>query len=374
MPVIARALWMQGVRTTVATTDDDGPGARLDVAPGQITANEQGVETIYFRKDTEFYKVSFGVHRWLRRHIGEFDAVHIHALFSFSSVAAARSARRARVPYVVRPLGVLNRWGVENRRRLVKRWSLRYVERPILLHAAALHFTSEAEKREAIETVPEAAGVPSAVIPLPVEVPRCSVGAKGFWDEFPAAREGQVILFLSRIDPKKGVELLLEVFQSICTRIADALLVIAGGGEAGYVRSLKLRAEQMGIDDRIIWTGFLAGERKAAAFAAATVFVLPSYSENFGIAAAEALAAGVPSVLSHQVGLADEVANAGAAIVTRCDVRELADAIELILCDDRIRNELATKAKAFVQSYYSLEAVGEQLVTLYRRVINRADE
>jgi glycosyltransferase involved in cell wall biosynthesis len=365
LPLMTRALALHGVRTTIATTDDDGPRTRLDVPIGRIVSTEGGA-TIYFRKTTEFYKVSAGLRCWLKRHVEEFDVVHVHALFSFSSLGAARAARNARVPYIVRPLGVLNRWGIQNRRRLLKQCSLRWVERPALLRAAALHFTSAAEKREAAEAIPEIAHVPSAIIPPPIDVRPSRGDASDFQKEFPATKERHVILFLSRIDPKKGIELLLEAFAKI--RSDGAMLVIAGDGETDYVQSLKLMAEQLRIGDRTLWTGFLSGERKWGAFGAATIFVLPSYSENFGIAAAEALAAGVPCILSRGVALAEKAGAAGAAIVTRCDAPELANAIERVLNDDRVREGLATKAAAFIESNYSLEAVGAQMVELYRRV------
>src|SRR6266480_579257 len=114
------------------------------------------------------YKISFGLTRWLRANITQFDLVHVHALFSFSSTAAARIAHKKNVPYIVRPLGVLNRWGMGNRRRIPKLISFRFVELPILLKAAAIHYTSEAERDEAALLDARLAEHESAVIPLPV--------------------------------------------------------------------------------------------------------------------------------------------------------------------------------------------------------------
>ena len=108
-----------------------------------------GVNCIFFRRNFLPYKISFSLRRWLTRHVSEFDLVHIHALFSFSSWAAASAARKHQVPYVVRPLGVLNRWGLANRRPLLKRIWLRFIEIPLLRRAAAIHYTAESEREEA---------------------------------------------------------------------------------------------------------------------------------------------------------------------------------------------------------------------------------
>src|SRR5256714_2353929 len=227
LPLFTSAIAQQGATVTVATTDDDRPGSRLDVPLNEFVPGKGGATYIYFRKNTEFYKISRGLGRWLRRHVGEYDVVHIHALFSFASFAAARAARRAGVPYIVRPLGVLNRWGLENRRRFVKRWSLKTIELPILRGAAAIHYTAEAERTEAAAAHPDIASLRSAVIPIPVE-PTPSTRAMDIQTRFPITAGRRVILFLSRLDRKKGIELLLSAFQELRQEFPDALLVIAG--------------------------------------------------------------------------------------------------------------------------------------------------
>src|SRR5881394_2386304 len=146
LPAIADALMRKGAEVTIATTDDDGPGKHLSVPLGIPVMLASGARCFYFRKTTEFYKVSRSMLRWLRGHVHEFDVLHIHALFSFCSIAAARIASRQHVPYVVRPLGVLNRWGMENRRPALKQLSLRFLDLPALRRAASIHFTSGRER------------------------------------------------------------------------------------------------------------------------------------------------------------------------------------------------------------------------------------
>ncbi len=163
----ANASKWPGIETLIATTDDDGGPARMDVPLGTIIERD-GIRQIFFRRDFLPYKISFSLRRWLDRHVREFDIVHIHALFSFSSFAAARAARKQGVPYIVRPLGVLSRWGIENRRPFLKRFWMRFIELPLLRRAAAMHYTTEAERDEAIALYPALAGLASFIVPIPV--------------------------------------------------------------------------------------------------------------------------------------------------------------------------------------------------------------
>src|ERR1700722_13211406 len=136
-----------GIETHIATTDDNGPG-RLPVSCG-TPVMQDGVTYWYFPRQTRFYTFSWPLAAWLARHVREFDLVHIHALFSFATLPAAVLARWYRVPYVVRPLGTLNEWGMKNRRPWIKWLSFRVIESRILKHAALIHYTSEQERREA---------------------------------------------------------------------------------------------------------------------------------------------------------------------------------------------------------------------------------
>ena len=145
-----------GAETLVVTTGDNEPGTK-----------ETAVRC--FRRNFQPYKISFSLRRWLNRHVREFDLVHIHALFSFSSWAAAHAAQKQNVPYVIRPLGVLNRWGLTNRRRFLKQFWLRFIEAPALERAAAIHYTSQAERDQAAMISEQIARLPWFMIPIPVD-------------------------------------------------------------------------------------------------------------------------------------------------------------------------------------------------------------
>ncbi len=368
---MARALAIVDVDVTIATTDDDGNDARLKVPIGEVV-EEEGTHVYYFPRNILPYKVSFGLNRWLNSNVAKFDVVHVHALFSFSSTTAARAARRHGVPYIVRPLGVLNRWGLENRRAFLKQVSLRLVELPILRDAAAIHYTSETEKLEASRISNTIASQKSAVIPLPIET------AKGkpedFRQRFPQVAGRKMILFLSRIDEKKGIELLLGAFADVRRQISDTVLVVAGNGDANYLRKLSQRAKELAIADAVVWTGHLDGGIKSGAFAAADVFVLPSYSENFGVAAAEALASGVPTIVTEPVAIGGDIRSYDAGVVVKNDSAELAAAIRNILSQPDLASRLATNAQRLATERYDMSAVGRQLRELYDSVLKSKSE
>ncbi|MBK7137367.1 MAG: glycosyltransferase [Rhodocyclales bacterium] len=363
--LIERALRAQGVEVETATTDDDGTDKRK-VRPGGTPIEEDGAVFRYFPKRSEFYKVAPAFSRWIGRHVRDYDVVHIHALFSFTSVVAARAARRAGVPYVLRPLGTLSRYGVTRRRPWLKRLSLKLVEGPLLRHAAAVHFTAEAERAEAEEL-----GIPMRSVVIPLAVAAGPVAEPGlFVARFPQLQGKRILLFLSRLDPKKNVEGLLRAFRLIEDSLPGTRLVIAGDGEAGYVAGLKRLANELGLADRVVWTGFIDGELKVSAYATAQVFVLPSFSENFGIAAAEALMAGLPCVLGEGVAIAEEVAAAGAGLAVPPAPEAIAAALRMVLADDADRTEMGRRAAALARERYSVDAMGLRLVALYEGVVH----
>ena len=304
---IEQALADRGVEVTTVTTNDDGDTRTLPVACGEPIATRCATRW-YFPRNTVFFKVSVGLSRWLKDNIPSFDLVHAHALFSFAPIAAAFLARRAGVPYVLRPLGVLAPYGMTRHHPMFKKASFALIERGLIESASAVHFTSSTEQAEA-----EALGLKcrGAVIPLGINVK--AIPKIVFVERKPG--EAFHLLFLSRIDRKKNLEGLLQGLRIVLSRNPKVILDIAGDGDPQYVALLQSFTRNIGVDSHVNWLGYVDGERKAEALAAASAFVLPSYSENFGIAVVEALAAGLPCLVSRGVSISDEVAKAGAGMM-----------------------------------------------------------
>jgi glycosyltransferase involved in cell wall biosynthesis len=360
----ARALRENGIEMSLVTTAVANP----PVANLVPQFERDGIPCFAFHRNFRLYKISFALARWVNRNVRQFDLIHIHAVFSFSSLMTARAAQRYGIPYIVRPLGILNRWGMENRRPLLKRLSFRTIELSILRKAAAIHYTTEAERIEAAEVHPDIRRLASFVIPVPVSVADNLKSAPPFSELFPQAKGRRLILFLSRLDLKKGIELLLKSFATLSQREPDVTLVIAGEGTPSYVETLRRLAADLKISQAVLWVGHLKGSQKGSALAAAAMFVLPSYSENFGIAAAEALAAGVPTILTDAVALSRDAAAADAALVIKPDQDALQAAMSRMLNDGELRHRLSVHGAAFAAELYSHRAVGAALARQYRQI------
>lgn len=347
------ALAAVGVECAVATTC-----ARSRV---RIAVN---APLVTFARHTRFYKCAFGLVPWLTREVARFDLVHTHALFSFAPLAAARAARSARVPYVMRPLGALNAWGVANRRPWLKRGSLALLEAPLLRAAARVHFTADAEAEAARAEIGPLRG---AVIPLGVAGPTGPTALSHARDRRSAGPP--TLLYLSRLAPIKNLEGLLDAWAQLGAVRGDAILEIAGDGDRAYLASLEARARGHGVAATIRWLGALDGAAKAAAFERASLFVLPSHSENFGNAVAEAAMAGLPLIVSTRVPLHAEITDAGAGWACGTDPDSIAAALGIALDPATDLRSIGARAVELARRRWSLDAMGHALKAMYEEIL-----
>jgi glycosyltransferase involved in cell wall biosynthesis len=353
------ALHASGVDVDLVTTDDDGPGRHLAVPLG-VLQEQRGYRVAYFRRQLGPYTFSAPLLQWLRCNAHRYDVVHAHGLFTFAPVAAALCARARGVPYVLRPNGVLNQWGLTHRRPQLKRVSLQLVERRLLSSAAFVHFTSENELADA-----RALDIPMCplVMPLGVNAPGpASIAAQR---DATAPR----ILFLARIVPIKNLDLLLQAFGRIADRFPTARVVVAGDGTRDDVEPLKRMAGELGIGERIDWLGFVQGEARESAFRTATLLTLPSTAENFGIAAVEALARGIPVVVSRGVGVAERILEARAGLVCEPAVDDIADCLARLLADPGLQREMGQAARRLYTQEYTPQATGRKLREAYESIL-----
>lgn len=358
---LLEALRRRGIAADLATTC-----ARRDVSWHRGSRQQPlagGGVVRYFRRQTRFYYASLPLLRWLASNVRNYDVVHLHGLFSFAPTIAGICARSARVPYIMRPYGTLNAWGREHRRPALKKLSIAAVERPILNSAARIHFVSRSELEQARDV-----GFAAQPIVLPLGLDVTSAAALPVMQ--PHSGAAPVVLFLSRIDPIKNLDLLLDAFALVARTHPTATLVVAGDGPPDLVQSLRSRADGLGIGRKVQWVGFVRAERKAALLQQASLFVLPSASENFGVAAAEAMAAGLPVVVSKGVGISDIIAEAGAGLIVEAAVEQIASAIARLLSDEDERRRMGLAGHTLVAEKLSLEAMGRNLEELYASIAN----
>lgn len=291
--------------------------------------------------------------KWLWTAVKSYDVVHTHALFSSNSSACAWIARHRRVPYVMRPLGTLSPYTFSARKRFLKRLYFGMIERRLLNDAFAVHFTADLEERKASRHGLRARPV---VIPIPyngAHVP-------------PQARDDATVLFLSRIHPVKGLLVLLRAFAQVLAHKSNAKLIIAGAGSKPFEDQVRREVVVLGLSDAVEFLGFVDGEAKSALLSRATIFALPSFQENFGMAIVEALASSIPVVITREVDLWPDVSEFGSGIVIQNDVAELTAALLRLLADPSLRDEMGRNGVRQVRERYSPSVVGEQLANLYR--------
>jgi glycosyltransferase involved in cell wall biosynthesis len=305
---IARAALSFGQQTTVVCLDD----------PGEPFLDDNAFRTVALGPVSGTYGYSSRLVPWLRAHAYEFDAVIVNGLWQYVGLAVRRALHGTAVPYFVFPHGMLDPYFKRAYPlKHLKKWLYwPWAEYRILRDARAVFFTSEEEMLLARRSFwlyrcnEIVAGLGAAPPPIGREA---ATGA--FLDRFPELNDRRRLLFLGRIHPKKGCDLLIEAFAGTVGADPRWQLVIAGPGDEAYVGELQAQAHRLGIADRITWTGMLTGTEKWGAFYAAEVFCLPSHQENFGIAVAEALACGTPVLVSDKVNIWREVDRDGAGFV-----------------------------------------------------------
>jgi glycosyltransferase involved in cell wall biosynthesis len=254
---------------------------------------------------------------WLQKHAHEFDAVVLHGLWQYTSYGSWQALRGSGVPYFVYPHGMLDPWFKRQYPiKHLKKWLYwPWAEYRVLRDAAAVLFTAEEEARLARQSFwlyRAKEQVLGYGLSLDDAAQRSTPHA--LLQAHPVLRGKRLLLFLGRLHEKKGCDLLIAAFAKVADQVPALHLVMAGPDQTGLRASLEQQAARLGVAQRITWTGMLQGEMKWSALRAAEVFVLPSHQENFGIAVAEALAMGVPTLISKRVNIWREIVTAGAGL------------------------------------------------------------
>lgn len=297
---------------------------------------------------------TWGMGSKVRQLVGAADVVHIHAIWEEIQHQAAKACQHLNKPYVISPQGMLDSFCLHHHGALKKSAYLWLRLRSHLERATAIHFTAEAER---IAASPLGLSTPSIIEPLAVDLKEfAQLPPRGtFRSKYPMIGDRTMLLFLSRVHPKKGLDLLIPAFAK--AKKGDAVLVIAGPGSDEYMAEVKGWVDQHGVSDRVIFTGMLHGAERVAAFAEADLFVLPSYQENFGIAVVESLAAGTPVVISTGVNIHTDVAEARVGATVPVEVEPLTAALSRWLNDINLRREAGRRAIPFVRRRYDWNVV-----------------
>jgi glycosyltransferase involved in cell wall biosynthesis len=359
---LCRALAAQGHTTDVFTTNVDGPGDS-DVPLGR-PVDLEGVQVTYFpsRRLRRLYW-SPPLRRALLDRVADYDLVHVHAIYLWPTWMAARAARARGVPYIVSPRGMLVPQLIQRKNRWIKQAWIHLIERPNLERAAAVHTTSEIEAHHLAGF-----GWPLqkvVTIPHGVDDPPAEDGAILSPDIAAAIAGAPPVLAFGRISWEKGLDRLIAALP-----LAPTARVVIAGGDGGQAGALAEQARKLAVADRVtIVARHVDGADKEALFAAAALFAMTSLSENFGLAAFEAMRRGLPVLATPDVGMSEIVRKADAGVIVDPTAEDIARGLVMLLDNRDASRAMGRRGRDLVVAEYGWSAVAAQMTDVYRAAI-----
>lgn len=358
---MARALAARGHAVTILAGDEGDPP--VDLAAARAAGVE--IETFPLAFPRRFMRAP-GLGRALAAAVPGADLVHIHSLYLYHTWTAGRLCRRHGVPFVLSPHGSLDPYLY--RRHRLRKWVVEELFQNALMRAAdALYLITEEERDLAR---PVSNGAPGVVVPLGLHIgDYAALPAKGtFRAAHPEIGDRPILLFFGRLNFKKGLDLLVPAFARARARGVDLHLVLAGPDDdmADKVRGWLAEA---GLTAHATFTGRLAGADSLALLADSDLFVLSSYTENFGIAVVEAMACGLPVLISDRVNIWREVAAAGAGRVEPCDAERFGDAITEMFADPAAMARMGENGRRCASDQFDWARIAARMEEAYAGLI-----
>jgi glycosyltransferase involved in cell wall biosynthesis len=361
---LAQGVGNLGVSVDIITTNANGSD-KLDV-PLNIWIQEKYYRVRYFpcwhRNDFIF---SPSLNGWLFNHVRNYDLVHTNTVFAPLVSLTYWVCKLRKIPYIITPHGMLEPWALS-----YKGWKKQFYyalfEKPALQQTSAIHVLASSEA----ENVKSLGFQHTIVIPNGIHrqefetLPEPEI----FYQEFPATRNKTLILFLGRIDPKKGLDLLAPAFAKVHYLFPQTHLVVAGPDSIGFLPTAQSYFAQEGVLESVTFTGMLTGSLKHAALAAASLYVSPSYSEGFSMSVLEGLASGVPCAITTGCNF-PEAAVAKAAHVVKIDADAIASALIECLSNPQQAKTMGDCAREFIFKNYTWEQSARKLTQVYQAII-----
>lgn len=326
---------------------------------------EKDIRIHFFEREwPDWYFYSPSLKKGLEESLHRYHIVHIHGVWAYPTYIASRLCFQKKIPYLICPWGMLDKYCLSHHALRKKIYSL-LVEKNNLNHAEAIHFSTELEK---IRSKDFGLKFKTFVLPPglnPQHYLNFAVPGQSREKRFLAKKK--TIIFLGRLHFIKGLDLLMTAFAQVHSTEPDAQLVIVGPDE-GMEDKLKYLAREKGIEKCTTFMGFKEREDKLSLLYDSDIFCLPSYRESFGLAALEAMAVGLPVVVSDQVGLQQEIERAQAGIVTACESKPLAQALLRLLNDEDLRRLMGENGRRLVLENYQWCNIAKQTVKIYEDI------
>lgn len=353
---LCKSLTQLGHEVHVFTTNVDGSN-NYDVSLG-VPVDIDGVKVWYYpsqRLRRLFY--SPNMKKALKQSINSFEIVHLHSIFLWPILVGARISQKKQVPYLIMPHGMLVKDLIKRKSRWIKSLWIKLFDQYTLEHASGIHVTSKLEEEELKSfgfKLP-----PIFMIANGIDIPD-TISKKRAKDN------ENIILFLSRVNWKKGLDRLIEAM----VYVSKGRLIIAGNDEEGYQKTLEQIAIKNGVSNRIKFIGPVYNQDKENLLNSASMLVLPSYSENFGIVVLEAMSYGCPVIVTPEVGLADVVAKYGAGLVCEGEPDILGENINRLLDNPDLGVEMGKIGQRVVQEQFSWVVIARQMERVYQNILN----
>lgn len=379
-----KTLAKKGIDVTVYTTNV----GLDDKVPVNQEVNVEGVKVTYFgfTKWLEFmgttgWQFSLQMRQALKNNLKAFDLVYIVNIWSYPAAIAAYYSRLYGKPYIVVPSGML--YPDTFSKKKWKKWPYYHlIVKKDLRSASAIHYTAEDEAKKTYpflnlqnRTIIVANGIELSEFSGPID-------KEGLETRYPYLKDKKIILFLGRILWIKGLDILIKSYAMIAGERDDVHLLIVGNDEGDYLKKVKKWLKRLRINyldyasgeegyvngAKVTFTGMLTGKKKLEAYKGSDIFVLPSYSENFGMVAVEAMACGIPVIISNKVAICRETERNKAGIIINAESKNLYQGIKLLLEDPDLRKEIAVNGKKLVEKYYDIDKVADKMIEAYREV------
>jgi glycosyltransferase involved in cell wall biosynthesis len=360
----------RGIDVEIATTNDNGEHL-LDIPLCQRILYDR-IPTYFFPRFSPSipavreFAFSGSFTTWLFQNIAKYDAIHVHALFSYTVTVAMAIARLKKIPYLVTPHGLLCEWSLQQSQQR-KQAYLKLIERANLDRAKAIHLTCQQEQDDllALKLKSPTFILPLALTSIPAQIPDAT---KLLRQNLECPIDEPIILFLSRLHYKKGLDYLIPALGKLRDR--RFTFVIAGNGTPAYESEIQSLLLAAGIENRTRTVGFVEGEQKQLLIQGSNLFALTSHSENFGISVLEALVVGTPVLVTPGVGLATVIRDRELGYVADLNIEAITQAIERYLTDPDRATQMGLQARQFTSEYYNWDRIATELIEVYRSIID----
>ncbi|MEH1907095.1 MAG: glycosyltransferase [Nostoc sp.] len=367
---LAESVGKLGVSVDIVTTNANG-STTLDVPLNKwITENNYRVQYFSYLKFLD-YKFTGSMTKWLFYNVSDYGIVHTHGIFSYPVLAAHLTCQFRIVPYIATPHGMMEPWALA-----YKAWKKKFYftlfEKPSLQKANAIQMTASTEARQinTLDLKTPLVFVPNGINSTDFE---SLPSAELFYEQFPNTRNKTLIIFLGRIDPKKGLDLLASAFAKAHEKFPETHLIVAGLDNTGFLPTAESYFSKAGCKDAVTFTGMLTGAMKYAALASANIYVAPSYSEGFSMSVLEGMAAGLPCVITTGCNF-PEAAAAGIACVVDINANQIANALIELLKQPLEAKDMGDRARKLILENYTWDSIASKLVSVYQDIISKTHE